>query len=207
MKGSKAKYTVMIPQSTGLADYAHQRCMQGPVRLDHSYLDRGKWAHWPGGGPEMHDLLVLHGDDSPEMDSHVKQLAREVGRHGQLPAVFATKEGSKGLMSWVVDNPELGRQAVAMRGGVVCEGCGNWKRLDEVEAQRTPEGEIKTLCQDCLRSGPPQEPWKPEGWDQEAFGPHGRCPMCKDPGLLEMDGHLICPSCRWAGEVFHDPPE
>lgn len=55
--------------------------------------------------PEAHDHLVLHADDSPEIDSHVKQLAREIGQHGGLTTVFATKDGSKGPVSWLVDNP------------------------------------------------------------------------------------------------------
>lgn len=116
MKGSKAKYTLFVPTHTGLSDFAHQRVMESGVPIEHSYLDRGKWAHWPGGGPESHDLLVMHALDTPEMDSHVKQLAREVGRHGQLPAVYAVKEGQKGPMSWTVDNPELRRAPASPAG-------------------------------------------------------------------------------------------
>ncbi len=109
MKGSKAKYTVMIPQSTGLADFAHQRLMESGLPYEHAYLDRDKWAHWPGSPPELHDHLVMHGQDSPEMDSHVKQLARQIGQRGNVQAVFAVKDHSKGPTSWVVDNPDYAR--------------------------------------------------------------------------------------------------
>jgi hypothetical protein len=94
----------MIPQSTGLADLALQHVMTGP-RLDHAYLDRDKWAHDPGRMPEAHDHLVLHADDSPEIDSHVKALAREIAQHSGLTTVFTTKDGAKGPVSWRVDNP------------------------------------------------------------------------------------------------------
>lgn len=138
VKGKKAKYTVMIPQvAQGIAEHAQQRCIDGPVRIDHCYLDRDKWAHWPGGGPEPHDLLVIHADDTPEMDSHVKQLAREVGRHAGLQAVFAVKEGQKGPMSWVIDNPDLKRQtAWRMSHEVwICEHCGQPNPIDERECE------------------------------------------------------------------------
>jgi hypothetical protein len=114
VNGKKAKYTIMIPQATGLSDFAHQRVVEGGLPIDHCYLDRDKLAHWPGGQPEPHDHLVMHANDLPEMDSHVKQLAREIGRQGGLEAVFAVKEGAKGPMSWVVDNPARKRQAADM---------------------------------------------------------------------------------------------
>jgi hypothetical protein len=106
VNGSKAKYTLFLPQHVGLTDYAHQQVLEGKMPFEHCYVDPGKLAHWPGGGPELHDLLVMHAPDSPEMDSHVKALARDVGQQGGLNAVYAVKEGNKGPVSWVVDNPK-----------------------------------------------------------------------------------------------------
>ncbi len=110
MNGKKAKYTVFVPRVThdpGLAERALSSAMSGGVVVDHGYLDRDKLAHWPGGQPEIHDLVHLHADETPEMDSHVKQLARQIAQAGQLPTIFATRSGSKGHTHWTVDNPDL----------------------------------------------------------------------------------------------------
>jgi hypothetical protein len=106
MDGRKAKYTIFIPQTAhapGLPEHAQQRLVEG-APIDHCYIDPGKMAHWPGGQPHPHDLVVTHADDNPEMDSHVKAIAREVAQAGGMPTVFVVKEGQKGPMSWAVDN-------------------------------------------------------------------------------------------------------
>lgn len=103
MKGRKAIYTIHIPQATGLAEHALQSCIGGGAVLDHAYLDPDKWAHSPGAEPEAHDHLVIHADDNPASDSHVKQLARDVAQRGGLQSVFAVKDGSKGPVSWLLD--------------------------------------------------------------------------------------------------------
>lgn len=108
--GGNAKYTIMVPRvehAPQLAQVAHEALVNGPIPLHHAYLDPGKLAHWPNEEPQVHDLLVAYSEDTPEMDSHIKQLGREVGRLGQLPAVFALKEGKQGIARWSLDNPEL----------------------------------------------------------------------------------------------------
>lgn len=110
VKGRKAVYRIMIPQRTGLADIALQQCATGAAVLDHSYVERDKWAHEPGGVPEAHDHLVVHADDSPANDSHMKQLARQIAQQSGLHVIFAVKDGSKGPVSWLIDNPDAKRQ-------------------------------------------------------------------------------------------------
>jgi len=104
---NSAKYVLMIPQvahAPDLAHQAHQALVNGSQPLHHAYLDPGKWAHWPGEDPQLHDLVVAYADDTPEMDSHVKQLAKSVGARGNLKAIFALKEGNGRVTPWTVHN-------------------------------------------------------------------------------------------------------
>src|SRR5262245_15883679 len=109
---SAARYTVLIPRvphAPDLAQLAHQEIVNGKQSLHHAYLDPGKWAHWPGEEPQLHDLVDAYAADTPEMDSHVKRLAKSVGQRGNLRAVFALKEGNGRVTPWTVHNNDYGK--------------------------------------------------------------------------------------------------
>ncbi|WP_028058429.1 hypothetical protein [Candidatus Solirubrobacter pratensis] len=102
-----AKYVIMIPRvphAPSLAQDAQHALVNGDQPLHHAFLDPGKWAHWPGEEPQLHDLVVAYADETPVMDSHVKQLARTIGKHGNLAAVFALKEGNGRVTPWKIHN-------------------------------------------------------------------------------------------------------
>jgi hypothetical protein len=108
----KAKYTIMIPTTDNLgqplvdiATAAHRVMFYGPLQIQGSYVDPGKHGNWRDSDPEPHDLLVTIAEDTPEMDSHVKQIALEVGEFANQWGIFVVKEGKDGITDWVVDNP------------------------------------------------------------------------------------------------------
>lgn len=107
-----AKYTVQIPTHDNLGNplgnistAAHEWLwratgvqgtqIHGPIR-----------GNWRDHGEETYELLTSYAPDTPEMDSHVKQLAQEIARGANQWGVFVTKEGGKsGVQSWVIENP------------------------------------------------------------------------------------------------------
>ena len=127
MPGQQAKYRVMIPTKDNLghdlgdiATAAHQWLWQatgvegtrieGPVR--------GNWRDDPQ--EEFYDLVTF-ANDTPEMDSHIKQLAMEVARGANQWGVFVTKEGKQGGQSWTIDNPDYHPGAPSEIGSLVAQ--------------------------------------------------------------------------------------
>lgn len=97
---AKAKYTVQVPKADTLGNSlrvgqaAHQFLVTGPLRLDLVTLSAG----------HPHDALHVHADDTPEHDSHVKQLAAFLGEVSNVEGITAAKEGKSGIQTWTVPN-------------------------------------------------------------------------------------------------------
>lgn len=108
----QAKYSILIPrvdnQGNRLRDIAaaaHHFLFYGPLKTQGSYIERGKIGNWRDLDPEPHDMLITVAEDSPEMDSSIKQLALEVAQVANQWGIFVMKEGN-GITSWEVGNPQ-----------------------------------------------------------------------------------------------------
>jgi hypothetical protein len=109
---NQAKWTVMIPQKDNLgndlgdvATAAHHWLHYGPgPKVDGSFIHRNIQGNWRDEPAELHDHLVTVAQDTPEMDSYVKQLAHHIGEAANQWGVFVMKEGGGNTHSWVIDN-------------------------------------------------------------------------------------------------------
>lgn len=96
------KYTLPIPASDNdVAGATHHWIKSGPLpAITYSYIHRG--VHSVGG---LSDHVVVFGDDSPELDSHIKQVAHHVAEVINHPHLNVIKEGNKsGIQNWVIKN-------------------------------------------------------------------------------------------------------
>lgn len=93
---AKAHYTVHVPNTArqvGIA--AHHYLTSGTIRgIHHATLSYGH--------PD--DALEVIGEETPELDSHIKQTATFVGDVANAPAINVTKRG-KSLAHWTLANP------------------------------------------------------------------------------------------------------
>lgn len=108
---AQAKYSIMIPKVdnlgnplTNIAAAAHHFLFYGPLKVEGSYIDPNKQGNWRDTEPEPHDILVTVAEDSPEMDSQMKQLAAHVAEVANQWGIFVMKEGKNGIQSWTVAN-------------------------------------------------------------------------------------------------------
>jgi hypothetical protein len=108
---SQAKYTIHIPTHDNLgqplrdlATAAHRHLFQNGV-IEGSYIEPGKKGNWRNDPQETFDHLVTYAEDKPETDSHLKQTATHIADLANQWGVTVTKEGPKGPMLWIVDNP------------------------------------------------------------------------------------------------------
>lgn len=101
---AKAHYTIHIPnhaRQIGIA--AHHYLTNGPIRgVGAATLQFG----------HPHDSLVVVGDESPELDSHMKQTGTFIGDVANAPYIDVIKHG-KNIAHWQMLNPHYQQQAVA----------------------------------------------------------------------------------------------
>lgn len=98
----KARYEIHIPNhARNVAIAAHHYLTSGPVRGIHS-------ATVSFGHP--HDVLTVTGEESPELDSHIKQTGTFVGDVANEPFINVSKQG-KNIAHWTMKNPHY--QAVS----------------------------------------------------------------------------------------------
>jgi hypothetical protein len=127
MPGTQAKYTVVIPTKDNLghdlgdiATAAHHWLWQASGNKGSSIKGpyKGNWGDWPQ--EDNHHLETI-APDTPEMDSHVKQLAHEVARGANQVAIYVMKEGKQGIQGWEVDNPAYQEGIPSEIGRLVAE--------------------------------------------------------------------------------------
>jgi hypothetical protein len=110
-KQSQAKYIMMVPTHDNLGNhlgdlaYAGHQHLHKNAGISGSYVERGKTGFWEKDAPEEFDHLITYAPDSPEMDSHWKQLANHMAEAANQWGIFCVKEGEGGPQSWVVSNP------------------------------------------------------------------------------------------------------
>lgn len=103
-----AQYRVQIPATDLTGFPLHPQLPAGAHKWLAEKQPRALQQAWVEGphqhayGPGHH--LVVIAEESPEMDSHVKQLAAHVGELANHPTVLASKQGKNGLESWVIPN-------------------------------------------------------------------------------------------------------
>lgn len=96
---AKAHYHVEVPSRDevgnplAIGHAAHQYVTNGPMKIDSAQIVSG----------HPHDTLHVYADESPENDSHVKQIAAFVGELANQPSVFAAREG-KNTSTWHIPN-------------------------------------------------------------------------------------------------------
>lgn len=111
---AQAKYTLMIPKKDNLgnplgdiATAAHHWLRYGPApKHEGSHILRDITGNWRDDDPEQFDHLITVANDTPEMDSHIKQLAVHVADSANQWGLFVMKEGGKqGVQAWTISNP------------------------------------------------------------------------------------------------------
>jgi hypothetical protein len=129
---NQAKYTVMIPTHDNLGQQlgdiptaAHHWLFYHPkVKVQGSYIQGPMKGNWRDDPQETFHHLVTYADDTPEMDSTIKQLAHHVADVANQWGVFVAKEGGKqGIQSWVIDNPNY-RHGEGADAAVLDKGMG-----------------------------------------------------------------------------------
>lgn len=107
-----ARYMIMVPtvdnlgnQLVNVAAYAHQFLFQN-FNNQGSWIDPGKVGMWRDDAPEKFDHLVTVAEETPEMDSAIKQLAAYVADVCNQWGVLCIKEGKNGPVRWEISNPE-----------------------------------------------------------------------------------------------------
>ena len=110
---AQAKYSILVPrvdnQGNELRDIAaaaHHYLFYGPLKVEGSFIEPNKIGHWRDAPAEPHDALVTYAEDSPEMDSQMKQLAAHVADVANQWGIFIAKEGKNGIQTWVINNPQ-----------------------------------------------------------------------------------------------------
>lgn len=92
----KAKYTVFIPsEAKQVAVAAHHFLAYGQLPTGASTVHFG----------HPFDTLVTFAEDSPEIDSHMKQLGTFVGELANAQSIHVTKETGKAMKTWEMHNP------------------------------------------------------------------------------------------------------
>jgi hypothetical protein len=112
MPATQAKYTVMIPVKDNqgnplgnISTAAHEWLYRATGHKG-TYITGPHRGNWGDDPQEEFEHLIAVAEDSPEMDSHIKQLAAEIARGANQWGLFCMKEGKNGVQSWVVENPE-----------------------------------------------------------------------------------------------------
>ncbi len=90
-----------------IASAAHHWLFYGPLKVEGSYVERDKMGNWRDMDPEPHDMIVAYADDTPEMDSQMKQLGVHVADVANQWGIFVVKENGKGINTWTVANPHF----------------------------------------------------------------------------------------------------
>jgi hypothetical protein len=92
----KAKYTIFIPsEAKNVAYAAHHYLAHGPLATGAATVHHG----------HPFDTLIVFAEDTPEIDSHIKQLGAFVGEVANTQSIHVTKETGKAVHTWELANP------------------------------------------------------------------------------------------------------
>jgi hypothetical protein len=101
----EARYTILVPQTDDIGNALKD--LSGYVRTSlEKALPRA--TVWQEGsrskGFESYGTVVLIAPETPEVDSHVKQMAHYVGEAANRWGVTCFKEGKQGIKTWQIQN-------------------------------------------------------------------------------------------------------
>src|SRR4051812_47020932 len=92
----KAKYTVFVPSGMRQVSLAaHHYLAYGPLATHAATIHHG----------HPYDSLVTFAEDTPEIDSHMKQLGVFIGEVANVPSISVAKETGKAVHTWETHNP------------------------------------------------------------------------------------------------------
>lgn len=110
-----AKYTVQIPTHDNegnklkdIASITHEslsRHAPQSVRISGSRIRRGIQGNWRDDKPEMFDDLEVYAEDSPEVDSLMKQTGVHVAEITNQWGIMVFKEGKGAPQAWMMTHP------------------------------------------------------------------------------------------------------
>lgn len=105
-----ARYVVHLPAHDTLGNLladlgpvSHEWLRKSIPNLIHSIHTEGPYAGHST-PTEINRHLHVLAYDTPEVDSHVKQLAAHVGQLTNHPTVFVSKDGQTGMQAWTIPN-------------------------------------------------------------------------------------------------------
>jgi hypothetical protein len=91
----KVEYSIFVPSGNRMVSMAaHHFLSYGPLRTLHATIHPGI----------PNDALVVLAEESPEMDSHIKQLGVLVAEVANLPVVTVAKKTGKNIHTWDMQN-------------------------------------------------------------------------------------------------------
>lgn len=126
---NQAKYIIHIPtvdnrgnELVDLATAAHHWLFYGPgPKIEGSFIEGPVRGNWRDDPQETFTNLVTYAEESPEMDSTMKQLAQHIAEASNQWGMFVVREGKGAPQSWVVNNPQYregeGAESWAIRHG------------------------------------------------------------------------------------------
>lgn len=91
---AQARYTVLIPNVPGLSHAVRTYLSEGPIHV--------RAMNIVNGDPYAH--VVAWAEESPETDSHFKQIGTYVGETANAPTISVVKEGKSGVQTWEMRN-------------------------------------------------------------------------------------------------------
>lgn len=99
---AKAKYTIFVPSKGNAARAVRQYMETGPVRVETSQIVSG----------EPYDAVTAYADDSPEADSHFKQMATLTAQAVNEQLITVVKESKQGVQTWQMRNNQYAPESV-----------------------------------------------------------------------------------------------
>lgn len=109
---NQAKYTLQIPTTDNLGNQLPDLATAGhhwlwqQTGVQGSRILPGVKGNWEADPQELFDDLQIFAEDTPKMDSFIKQLAKHLNEAGNQWGMFVMKEGGGHVQSWVIDNPK-----------------------------------------------------------------------------------------------------
>lgn len=108
---NQAQYTLQIPTHDNLGNPLPDLAAAGhhwlwqQAGLQGSRITRGITGIWEG-QEEIYDDLEVIAEDTPKIDSFIKQLAKHLCEAANQWGIFVKKHGGGNVQSWVINNPK-----------------------------------------------------------------------------------------------------
>lgn len=108
---AQAKWTLQIPTHDNLGNHLGDLATAAHHHLwtqagqNASRIRRGVQGNWEGDPQENFDDFEVYGEDTPHLDSHIKQLAQHLSVAANQWGMHLMKEGGGNVSSMVINNP------------------------------------------------------------------------------------------------------